>query len=183
MIGFALGVLASNATEWLVHKYILHGTGKNKKSYWSFHFHEHHKNVRKNGGVDPMYARPLNESPSKAKEAIGLIGGALLATPLLPIAPGFVLGSWANTAAYYALHRKAHLDPAWAREWLPWHVDHHMGPNQDANWCVTFPLFDWIMGTREPWVGTEAERESLARKQSTRSATPLVADAPSRANA
>ena len=35
-----------------------------------------------------------------------------------------------------------------AREHLPWHVDHHLGRNQDTNWCVTKPWFDYIMGTR-----------------------------------
>jgi len=28
---------------------------------------------------------------------------------------------------------------------------------------VTYPLFDWIMGTRKPWLGTSAELESRAR--------------------
>ncbi|RYZ84400.1 MAG: hypothetical protein EOO68_31675, partial [Moraxellaceae bacterium] len=26
--------------------------------------------------------------------------------------------------------------------------DHHMNSNQDANWCVTRPWFDYVMGTR-----------------------------------
>lgn len=31
---------------------------------------------------------------------------------------------------------------------IPWHYDHHMNSNQDANWCVTKPWFDYLMGTR-----------------------------------
>ena len=31
---------------------------------------------------------------------------------------------------------------------IPWHYDHHMNTNWDANWCVTRPWFDYIMGTR-----------------------------------
>jgi hypothetical protein len=31
---------------------------------------------------------------------------------------------------------------------MPHHYDHHMGSNQDANWCVSYPWFDWILGTR-----------------------------------
>lgn len=163
MLGFALGLLASNASEWVFHKYVLHGLGKKKGTFWSFHFHEHHKNVRKNGGYDEMYNRPAWEAPSKSKEALSLVGTALLSSVLLPISPGFVAASWLHSAGYYYVHKKSHLDPAWARKWLPWHVDHHMGPNQDANWCVTYPLFDWIMGTREKWVGTEAELRSPNR--------------------
>ena len=56
------------------------------------------------------------------------------------------------------------MDPEWARENLPWHYDHHMGPNQDANWCVTRPWFDDLMGTREPYAGTERESRDLAKR-------------------
>lgn len=28
------------------------------------------------------------------------------------------------------------------------HYDHHMNASQHANWCVTKPWFDYIMGTR-----------------------------------
>ena len=49
---------------------------------------------------------------------------------------------------YYYLHRRAHLEPEWAKKKLPWHYDHHMNSNQDANWCVTKPWFDYLLGTR-----------------------------------
>lgn len=164
MIGFPLGLLASNASEWLIHKHVLHGLGKRKGTYWSFHFHEHHKNVRKTGGYDRMYEGPIWGSSAKSKEAIGLATMALVVAPLATVAPWFVAGVWTNSAAYYAVHRKAHLDPAWARRWLPWHVDHHMAPSQEANWCVTTPLWDYVMGTRKPWVGTEAEKAATAAR-------------------
>ena len=72
---------------------------------------------------------------------------------------------WASGYHYWRVHKKAHEDPAWAREHLPWHYDHHMGPNQDANWCVTRPWFDILMGTREPYVGTELERKANDKKR------------------
>jgi hypothetical protein len=40
------------------------------------------------------------------------------------------------------------LDPEWGKKTIPWHYDHHMNTNQDANWCVTKPWFDYISGTR-----------------------------------
>ena len=67
-----------------------------------------------------------------------------------------------SAVRYYRVHKRAHRDPSWAREHLPWHYDHHMGPNQDANWCVTWPWFDWVMGTREHYVGTERDRRAPA---------------------
>jgi len=80
MIGFPLGLLYSNAGEWFIHRYVLHGLRRNKRSLWSFHWH-----------------------------------------------------------------------------------DHHMGPNQEANWCVTQPWFDYVMGTRELYAGTPREARDWGR--------------------
>ena len=57
------------------------------------------------------------------------------------------------------------MDPEWAREHAPWHYDHHMGPNPEANWCITSPFFDEMMGTREPYLGTEREAADRRRKE------------------
>lgn len=165
MIGIPLGLVAANATEWLVHKYVLHGLGRDKRSFWSFHWHDHHKAARRHAHVDPAYQEPLfSRWNGQSKEALALVAGTLAVLPLLPVAPFFV-GTVAYSAAnYYRKHKRAHLDPEWARTHLPWHYDHHMGPNQDANWCVTRPWFDEWMGTREPYAGTERERERRERR-------------------
>ncbi len=172
MIGIPLGIVYANAFEWVIHKYLLHGLGRNKASHWSFHWHEHHKKARKEDMIDDQYtgknvfiAILRGDQTAKTKEAKGLIGASLLHLPLLPVAPFFTVTVWACAANYYRVHRRAHLDPVWAEQHLPWHVDHHMGKNQDANWCVTWPLTDWIMGTREKFVGTDAWREAKARKE------------------
>ena len=91
------------------------------------------------------------------------------------MAPFFV-GTLAYSAwNYYRKHKRAHLDPEWARANLPWHYDHHMGPNQHANWCVTRPWFDVLMGTRQPYAGTEREAKDRAKR--TRRAQNLAARA------
>jgi hypothetical protein len=165
MIGIALGLAVSNASEWVVHKYVLHGLGRNKRSFWAFHWHDHHRNVRKHDHVDPEYQQPLiSRWNGQSKEAVALVATTLAFAPLFPIAPWFVGTIAYCTANYYRKHKRAHLDPEWAREHLPWHYDHHMGPNQHANWCVTRPWFDQIMGTREPYAGTERERASRERR-------------------
>jgi len=46
------------------------------------------------------------------------------------------------------VHRKAHLDTEWGKKNLPWHYDHHMGKNQNANWGVTTDWVDRLAGTR-----------------------------------
>lgn len=165
MIGVPLALIGANATEWVIHKYVLHGLGRNRKSFWSFHWHEHHKNTRRNGGRDDDYERSVFAWNPQGKEAFALSVAGIAMLPLLPLAPWFVGTSLACGVRYYVLHKRSHLDPAWAREHLPWHYDHHMGPNQDANWCVTRPWFDIVMGTREPYVGTEREASDLARAE------------------
>jgi len=170
MIGIPVGLMAANATEWLVHKYVLHGAGKKKGSFFAFHWHEHHRDSRRHGMKDPQYDRPVWENSSQRKEAALLIGAAVVVAPLLPVAPFFVGTVWYSTLNYYRVHKRSHEDPKWARENLTWHYDHHMGPKQDANWCVTKPWMDEIMGTRVPYAFTERERRDIERRERRRRA-------------
>jgi hypothetical protein len=172
------GIGSANLSEWLIHKYFLHLRGRNKGGFWSFHWREHHANVRKNAYFDPDYQRSVFGRNAQAKEAALLLAGGLAQLPLLPFVPAFVFGIWTSTLAYYVVHKKSHLDPDWGRRFLPWHVDHHMAPDQDANWCVTFPLWDWILGTRKPWLGTPQERWPPRR-----AASPRDPDSPTTAGA
>jgi hypothetical protein len=60
-----------------------------------------------------------------------------------------------------------------------------MGPDQEANWCVTRPWMDHVMGTRKPYVGTPAEARDQARRarvaEARRAALAAAADLPSAA--
>lgn len=146
--GFALGLLAENIGEWAVHKHLLHGLGRRQGSLWHYHWSQHHRLARANGMIDPDYRGwPLRWN-THGKEAL-LIGVTLLAhVPLVGIAPAYVGGVYFALACYYVRHRKAHRDPAWARRHLPWHWEHHMGGEPNANYCTSWPWFDWVMGTR-----------------------------------
>lgn len=164
MIGIPLGLVVANATEWVIHKRILHGRGRDPESFWSFHLHEHHAAALRNLGKDPDYERSPIGRHAQGKELFGLV---LLAVPVVAIAPvaPFFAGTLVYSGVnYYRCHKRAHLDPAWARAHLPWHYDHHMGPDQEANWCVTRPWFDRVMKTRRPYVGTERESRDDARR-------------------
>ncbi len=133
MIGFLTGLFYANEMEWLIHKYLLHEDGKKKGSFWRFHYSEHHKNAKQNDFFDPDYSRSLLEWNAQSKEVLALVVGAGIHLPIFPFAPGFVSGVWFSMAYYYYVHKKSHEDPNWARKNLPWHYDHHMGKNQDAN--------------------------------------------------
>ena len=79
-----------------------------------------------------------------------MLGLGALHLPLLPVAPWFTATALYCAYNYYRKHKRAHLDPAWAAAHLSWHVDHHMGDNPEANYCVTQPWFDHLVGTRRP---------------------------------
>jgi sterol desaturase/sphingolipid hydroxylase (fatty acid hydroxylase superfamily) len=172
MIGFPIGLLYCNAGEWFIHKYVLHGAerGKKKGTFWSFHFHEHHRNARKHEFHDPDYARSLFGWHAQTKETLGVAMLAIVHLPLLPVFPFFASAVVFSAANYYRIHKRAHRDPEWAKKHVPWHYDHHMGVNQDCNWGVTSPLFDHLFGTREPFLGTEEELRRSTKKP--RAASP-----------
>ncbi|RKG29829.1 hypothetical protein [Acinetobacter tianfuensis] len=152
--GFIAGLAVANAFEWFAHKYVLHGThrtGKPRyspvpqsmKSHW-----EHHREVRKTDFNDHGYVEGISNWRTK-NEIISLAVVAGVFTPLFyPVSKGMSLAVLYSACNYYYIHRRAHLEPEWAMKKIPWHYDHHMNANQDANWCVTKPWFDYILGTR-----------------------------------
>ena len=158
VIQIVAALVYANLFEWLWHKYVYHGLGKKKKSWFSGHWREHHRAVRKANGFDLSYKNKLFAGKDPTLEAIQLFLAASLHLPLVTHAPAFVIALYFHALAYFVLHRKSHLDPEWAKKYLPWHYDHHMGKNQDANWCVTFPLWDHILRTREYFVNKKLDR-------------------------
>ncbi len=152
MLGIPLGLVLTNVGEWFIHKHVLHGLGRNKKSFWSFHWHDHHRSSRQHDMVDEQYVRPIFRWEPQGKEVLALALGAAALAPAFPVAPFFTSTLWYGMWRYYRIHKRAHLDHTWAREHLPWHVDHHLGKDQDANWCVTHPWFDHVMKTRKRYV-------------------------------
>jgi hypothetical protein len=163
MIGIPLGLLYANALEWASHRYLQHGLGKKKDSFWAFHWHEHHRNARRHAYQDPDYRRSRFGRHAQGKETLGVALACLAHVPLFPIAPFFTTAAWGYALVTYWAHKKSHLDLEWAKRWVPVHYDHHMGPDQDANWCTAAPWFDVIMGTRRPYLGTQKQRADEAR--------------------
>ena len=129
VVSVVLAVLYASFLEWSIHKYILHGMGKNKKSMWVSHFYTHHKNSARFSGGDPDYL-----TWSWSPEVKGLISLSVLHAPVWLFSPAAYLTLLGYCLIYYYAHRRAHLDPAWGWKYIPWHMDHHMG-NPSKNWC------------------------------------------------
>jgi len=153
MIGFPIALIFANGVEWYAHKYVLHGTPRpgepryspvprSMKSHW-----QHHKIVRQSAYRDHGYEEGLTNWRTR-NEVKSLLALTAVTSLALPVAPFFTLGTYYAAGRYFYVHRRSHLDPEWGKKTIPWHYDHHMNTNQDANWCVTRPWFDYIMGTR-----------------------------------
>jgi sterol desaturase/sphingolipid hydroxylase (fatty acid hydroxylase superfamily) len=170
MLGAPLGLLYANAAEWVIHKYVLHGIGKDKRSFWSFHFHEHHRASRKHDFRDADYERSVFGLHAQGKEALAVSLLMAAHIPLFPVAPWFTSAVWYSALNYLYTHKKSHLDPAWAKVHLKHHYDHHMGTDQDLNWCVTKPWFDYLMGTR---VDYTYDAQGRVVKDKARAAMPV----------
>lgn len=144
---FLGGIVVANVGEWLIHRYVLHGLGKRRDSFWSFHWHDHHRSCRKNDFSDSKYDRFLPRGTSRLKEAFGLIGLLGVSSAIWPLSPGFSAGLLTSLVSYYVVHTTVHKYPEFGKKWFKHHYEHHMLGDQQHSWCVTFPLTDMIMGT------------------------------------
>lgn len=155
---FVGGLLIANAFEWAAHKYILHGTPRkgqpryspspaSMNSHWT-----HHRMVRKTAFADECYEQGVAHERTRLELlSLGIVATA--ASGIVWLIPhgnkGMMAAFWYSAGHYFYVHQRAHLEPEWAKKRIPWHYDHHMNTIQDANWCVTRPWFDYLMGTRE----------------------------------
>ena len=162
MLGFPLGLLAANGFEWYAHKVWLHEFPMKHRNSPFFTHIAHHKRARLNGFHDEGYAESMFKNAEIYNEKTALIALTVAATPLLPVAPFFTAGLYYGIWNYWKTHAKSHLDPEYAKKRIPWHYDHHMTSNQNANWCVTKPWFDYIMGTRVMTDASVTETNPLA---------------------
>jgi hypothetical protein len=147
LLWLSLGFLLGSLTEWLAHKHLLHNF--DNASFSKSHFKIHHQNCRRHDGYDPDYASIIPRSIEHGWSEILMLIAAVIA-----VSPAAIISFWLwfslllHACIYYFVHRKSHLEPDWCKKWLPWHWEHHMGKNQNANWGVTTPIFDWAFGTR-----------------------------------
>ena len=147
LLQFLLGLLVANAGEWVIHRYVLHGWGQHPDSFWAYHLYEHHVVAKQFNMLDAAYQKWPVFWNSQAKELLVLVCILLLNLPFFWWANGYAWAIYFSIFTYYFLHRQAHCDRNWAKTVLPWHYQHHL-MNDNANWCISHPLFDYLMNTR-----------------------------------
>jgi len=164
MLGLPVGIFVANGLEWYFHKVWLHEYPSQYRNSPFFTHIAHHKRARLNGFQDEGYAESMFKNAEMYNEKTALLGLAGAATIFLPVAPFFTAGLYYGIWNYWRVHSKSHLDPEYAKKRIPWHYDHHMTSNQNANWCVTKPWFDYIMGTRVTTEISQTETNPLGIK-------------------
>ena len=138
-----IGFLYANFLDWYLHILLHKPRGQS-----SFKFHwTHHKITRKNRNLDPEYSAKIFHNETW----LGILG-VILHIPLLWLSFPFALTSILYIMIYLIIHKEMHTRVDFFKKWMPWHYEHHMGKNQNKNWCVVFPLMDHIAGTRDPWL-------------------------------
>jgi hypothetical protein len=158
VLSIAAGHVLGTAEEWFWHRVLFHGpVGRMKNGPASFHLHEHHPRVTRLRGLDPAFGnwnfrfRTLGGPHNgRVTEILGLLGVAALHAPLAYWFPWFYAAFVAHGFLYHYTHRRAHLDPEWARVHTPWHWAHHFG-HIDKNFCITSEWFDRLVGTHFQW--------------------------------
>ncbi len=131
---FFSGLLYGAVLEYTIHRF-------------AFHWWDHHRASRKHRMRDPAYARWPPGWDAQGRELLGLSILAVLHAPLVLVAPSLYLGAVFYSLLYLLVHRRSHLDPAWAAQRCPWHVVHHLGKDQDQNYGVVTDLIDRLAGT------------------------------------
>ena len=44
---------------------------------------------------------------------------------IFTLSKGMALAAWYSAGNYYYIHRRAHLEPDWAKRKIPWHYDQY----------------------------------------------------------
>ena len=150
--GFLAGLIVANGFEWFAHKYVLHGTHRagqtryspvpdSMRSHW-----EHHREVRKTRFSDYAYVEGLKNWRIRNEIGSLAVAASVFGLAFVPC-PKACFGHYIVQAIIF-ICIGGHICNQNGPEKIPWHYDHHMNSNQDANWCVTKPWFDYLMGTR-----------------------------------
>ena len=119
----------SHVLEYCLHRWLLHVP--HRKKWFKTHFGDHHKAAKRNFMYDQKYVQPVTIKGDP--EVKGLIVLGLAHAPIAIWFPYAYLMLIYSAFSYFFVHRRAHQDITWGRNYLPWHYDHHMYKDQHKN--------------------------------------------------
>jgi hypothetical protein len=160
LLAIPVTVVVANGVEWWAHRHLLHRRTWPFEVLYDRHTPEHHAVYWE----DTMAVQSYRELKLVLMPALGVLGAVVAMAPLSAV---FGAAFSANTGwivlttaacymvSYELLHTAFHLpeDHPVGRHpllrWLSKHHARHHDPRQMsfANFNVTLPLFDWLLGT------------------------------------
>jgi sterol desaturase/sphingolipid hydroxylase (fatty acid hydroxylase superfamily) len=139
--GLGAGALVWSATEYAVHRWLMHGP-HTTNPVTAEHL-DHHRHLER---TDPLGFDRFLWWPTAGGLVIGLPAAALTSAPA---GAGAGLGFAACYCSYRHLHWWIHHRPprtGWGRRLRRHHLRHHVGSPR-GNHGVTSPLWDLVLGT------------------------------------
>lgn len=149
LIGFAVGLVYSNGFEYFFHRWALHRSGSMFAPGHTLHHEssgkpdqEEHLNFFSGSPLHIVILFLVNMAPFVLIELFGI-----------RIFSGVLIGFVTYFVGMEEIHRRAHTGFGWIpRSWRKHHMVHHgHGPdaNEDTNFNIFFPLFDWLLRTKQ----------------------------------
>lgn len=148
-IGFVVGTIYALLFEWVFHRYALHGVGSLAQGHHLHHESsgkinvEEHINFFSGDAFSIVILFTANSVPWLIAEFFvrwNLFPGALTSFVIYLIFMEVV-------------HRGIHLGARWVPEsWSRHHLIHHghsYAANENTNYNIFLPIFDWIFGTKQ----------------------------------
>lgn len=144
LIGFAVGLIYSNGFEYFFHRWALHRTS----SLFNPGHVLHHESSGK-----PNQEDHLNFFSGSPIHIVILFSVNAVPFVFLPrILPGVLIGFVLYFIVMEEIHRRAHTSGWIPETWRKHHMLHHghgFNANEDTNFNIFFPLFDWLFRTKQ----------------------------------
>lgn len=156
--------LAGNFVEWFMHKYVMHRRVDvfALRAIYERHTREHHQYFTDNDiTIDSTREFRIVFFPWRVLAVLGIAGGVLgwTAAQVFNANAGYILyiTMVAHYLCYEVFHFCCHVHDNWFVRHMPFvntirrhHTAHHnQGIMMHKNMNLTFPVFDWIMGTSD----------------------------------
>lgn len=148
LIGVLLGLLYSNGFEYFFHRWALHRIGSRFAKGHSEH-HESSGKANQEEHLNFFSGSPIHIVVLFVANAVPFI---LAESFDLRILPGVLIGFVVYFIGMEEIHHRAHASGWIPRSWRKHHLIHHgheVNANEDTNFNIFFPLFDWLLRTKQ----------------------------------
>ena len=147
LVGVLVGLLYSNGFEYCFHRWALHRVGS---LFFEGH-REHHESSMKTNQEEHLNFFSGSPVHIVILFVVNAIPFLLIELFNAQILSGVLVGFVAYFIGMEEIHRRAHTSGWIPQSWRKHHMIHHghgAHANEDTNFNIFFPLFDWLLKTK-----------------------------------